>query len=215
MSIPQDSVPSLLVISLFVLLMAAVTAFLFVRTWRVRSAIIAEVRNDTIVALRQWRSFRERLRVWRDPEFGRRWRAVRDYEALVGLIDALRARAEIHYVMSEQAVRDSVRDRHAGQRERIEAAIPGIAAKASDGIVGMSDEDIGFVAERLAGIAAENGAPVGPAAFMRFLRSERELLRDAPAMMESHSGRLADFVCLEVESARADSDGDRRRDDGA
>lgn len=209
MHIPQDSVPSFIAIALFVLLMAAVSLMLSMRTWRIRKEIGKEIEDDLDALRSRWSRARDRLRAWRDPEFRRRLTAFRDYERCVGVIQGLRERAAMHYVMSEQSSSEDARRRHAATLAIIESAIPGIAGDMAVRISGMTDEELSFVAEglskmvsdpRLAKAAGSGGAAIGPDRFVLFLRSERGLLLREPRSLETHADRLAQFIREEAEA---------------
>lgn len=207
--IPQDSIPSFIVISLFMLLMVGFSVAFFVRTWKIRKDLARDFKGHLEDIRSWWPGVRDRFRAWHDAEFRKRWLAFGDYNHSIEVIQKLRERAVQHYVRSEQSSFDHVRRHHAALHVVIEKKIPDVAEGMAYYIAGMTDEEIGFVAEglskmmvnpKLVRVPESDRIPIGPDRFVEFLRSERALLLDRPRMMETHANRLAEFIYLEAEA---------------
>lgn len=215
MEIPRELLVILVVFGLFLLVDLVWNVLAFRRLWRIRRGFIGDLRGALLWAKTRALMARDRFRAWHDPEFRKMWLAFGDYQHCFDVIDRLRRRAEQHYIRSEQSSFELVRRHHAALHTVMEAKVPEVAEAMAYYIAGMSDEEIGYVADALSGmvvdpkivtVSEDDRVPIGADRFAEFLRSERDLLLREPRLMETHADRLAEFVQVEAEAVRRASD---------
>ena len=197
------------------------SAYVTRRIWRMRRAVIGDAQVGISDIRAAWSGVCDWWRARRDPEFAKRLSVCCDYSDALGTILALRERAAWHRIMSERALSELARSCHASERGLCERALPEVSIQAARAITGLSDEQIDHVAEWLSKTVADpralkvvgcDAVAIPPERLAGFLRAERGLIARDPRKMVEHADRLAKFIHIEVEGARAAAEKSEVRD---